>query len=176
MLHEGKSAAEGVRSRTVYLDQCVYGKMLEGVSDWRESEFGVVLTAGQKAGKLKVWAGPTNVIETIQATETGRRRELASMILELIDARRMWWGYEIEAISDFFTFLRGLIPDAIQYPQYLEHHAEVAPQIWLGVLALAARMDGPYFGPLAEDLLRLKAQTQFLHARFAWHPTIGSTR
>jgi len=92
------------------------------------------------------------------------------MILELIDARRMWWGYEIEAIADFFRFLKTLIPDAIEYPQYLEHHREVAPQVWLGVLAVATTVDGPYFGPVAEDLLRLKAQSQLLHARFALAP------
>lgn len=170
MPHGGMNGAEGVQSRTVYLDQCSYGQMLEGVSDWRESELGAVLTAGQSAGKFKVWASPTNVIETIQATETDRRRKLASMILELIEARRMWWGYEVEAIHDFFGFLRTFVQDAIRYPQYLEHHGQVAQQTWLGVLAVAAAVDRPHLGSVVEDLLRTKARNQLLHARFALAP------
>jgi len=154
----------------VYLDQSAYGRMLDGASDWRQSEIGSVLARAQKAGEAQVWAGPTNVIETIQATQTDRRKALALMMLELIDVKRIWWGHEFEAIDDFFGFLRRFVPDAIRLPEYVEHHSTVSRQTWLGVLGLAAAVDGPHFGPVAEDLRHTKAVNQLLHAKFALAP------
>ena len=165
-----KNSGEASQPHNVYLDQSAYGRMLEGASNWRESDVGAVLTRAQSAGEAQVWAGPTNVIETIQATRTDRRKALASMMLELIHVKRIWWGHEFEAVDDFFVFLTRFVPDAIRFRQYFEHHATVSQQTWLGVLALAASVDGPHFGPVAEDLRHTKAVNQLLHARFALAP------
>lgn len=165
-----KDSAEESRPHNVYLDQSAYGRMLDAASDWRESDIGAVLTRAQRAGTAQVWAGPTNVIETIQATQLDRRKALASMMLELIDVKRIWWGHEFEAIDDFFAFLKTFVPDAIRFRQYFEHHGTVSQQTWLGVLALAASIDGPHFGPVAEDLRHTKAINQLLHAKFALAP------
>src|ERR1700730_8561354 len=87
-----KNSGEASRPHNVYLDQSAYGRMLDGASNSRESDIGPLLTPAQSAGKSQVWAGPTNVIETIQATRTDRRKALALMMLELIHVKRIWWG------------------------------------------------------------------------------------
>jgi hypothetical protein len=155
--------------RRVYLDQSAYGRMCDS-NDWRTSDLGSVLLNAQRSGKAQVWAGPTNVLETIQASDAQRRKALASATLELIDSARMWWGHEFEAIQDFFLFLTQLAPDALANRQYLDYYGNVARQTWLGVLALAAANGGPGFGPVAESLRRTKTMNRLIHARFAVNP------
>lgn len=138
--------------------------------EWQHSPVGEVLIAAQGTQVAQVWAGPTNVIETIQTTETARRKVLSSMILDLIEAKRMWWGHEFEAIEEFFLFLTMFAPDAIRHREYFEHHGDVARQTWLGALALAAATDGSHLGPIVEVLRHTKAVNQLMHARFALAP------
>lgn len=107
--------AVDVEQSGIYLDQSVYGYMLDqSPHDWRSSDFGRVLTAANGAGKALVWASPTNVIETMQCTDVNRRKELALMMLDLTDSRRMSWGVEYETIDDFFAFLEVFCPGAIR--------------------------------------------------------------
>jgi hypothetical protein len=155
--------------RNVYLDQSAYGRMLRS-GDWRKSAIGAVLLEAQAAGRAQIWAGPTNVIETIQATDPTVRKALASMILDLIDAKRIWWGHEFEAIQDFFTFLTKFAPGAIRYREYFDDRGLVARQTWLGALALTASTSGAHLGPLVESLRHTKALNRLLHARFALAP------
>ena len=138
--------------------------------DWHTSDLGSVLLNAQRSGKAQVWAGPTNVLESIQASDTQRRKALASATLELIDSVRMWWGHEFEAIQDFFLFLTQLAPDALANREYLDYYGNVARQTWLGILALAAANGGPGFGPVADSLRRTKTMNQLIHARFAVNP------
>jgi hypothetical protein len=160
---------QGPHFRTIYLDQSAYGRMLDH-GDWSRSELGAVLIEAQSAGRAQVWAGPTNVIETIQATDSGRRKALASMMLDLIEGKRMWWGHEFEAIEDFFLFVTRFAPKAIRYRDYFEHHGTVARQTWLGALALTAATDGSHLGPVVEILRHTKALNRLIHARFALAP------
>lgn len=90
MLNIEAKTTLGLQPRDVYLDQCAYGRMLDEASDWHKSSVGSLLLEAQEAGTARVWAGPTNVIETIQATDPSRRKALAVMILELIETKRIW--------------------------------------------------------------------------------------
>jgi hypothetical protein len=157
--------------RRVYLDQSAYGRMLDdGHFDWRASPMGAVLAECQSKGIAQVWAGPTNIVETVQTSDADRRTALASMLLDLIEAKRVWWGHEFEAVKEFFLFITYFAPDAIRYREYFEHHGTVARQTWLGALALTAATDGSHLGPVVEFLMHTKALNRLLHARFALAP------
>ena len=170
MIYSEAKRAEKLSHRRVYLDQSAFSDMLDAQGGWQRSELGQVLIAAREADKAVVWAGPTNVIETIQATDPARRRALASLILDLIDAKRMWWGHEFEAVEDFFLFLTASAPDAVLFRQYFEHHGEVARQVWLGGLGLVAATGGTHLGVVVEALRRTKAINRLIHARFALDP------
>jgi len=158
-----------INQRRVYLDQSVYGRMLS-TGNWRESPIGTVLLEAQAAGRAQVWAGPTNVIEAIQAPNPITRKDLASMMLDLIEARRMWWGYEFEAVADFLRFVEQVAPEGIRHHEYFDDRCVTAQQTWLGALALLASTNGEHLGPLAKSLQHTKALNRLLHARFALAP------
>ena len=161
----------GVAAKTVYLEQSVYGHMLDsGHGDWRESEIGQVLIDAKANSLAEVWAGPTNVIETTQAADESRRRQLALAILDLIDARRMWHGNVFAAVEEFLSFLTTIIPDSLMYPQYFEYYKQKETQTWLGGLGIIAATGIPYFQPVAAQIARRKLENRLLHARFAADP------
>lgn len=156
---------------SIYADQNVYGHMLaQRPSDWRGGNLASVLLEAQRSGIAQLWVGPTNVIETVQASDVGHRRRLAGMMLELAENRRMWSGHEFEALSDFFEFLRQFAPDAVRFPEFMEHHQTTMRQIWLGALALIAATGALHTEPLVEELKKLKATNRLMHARFAVNP------
>lgn len=158
------------RALNVYLDQSVYGRLLDAASDWRTGEIASLLLKAQTAGTAEVWAGPTHVMETVQTKDIARRRALAQLILELIEFRRTWWGYEFEVISEFFGFLEAVAAGAMRMHHFFEHHASVARQQYLGALALiVADNTGKFDLPIA-SLRRAKATSRLLHARFAIDP------
>jgi hypothetical protein len=163
------STTSAVAHRNVYLDQSAYGAMRQS-GDWRSSKIGAALLHAQNAGTAQIWAGPTNVIETIQASNIQTRKEIASLMLELIEAKRMWWGHEFEVIEDFFLFLERFAPGAIRHRDYFRHYGDVARQTWLGALALTAATGGPHFGPIIDSLRHTKTMNQLIHARFALNP------
>lgn len=144
--------------------------MIQGGGDWRLSALGRALLSAQADGVGQVWAGPTNVMETVQAEDIQLRKALAKMILELIENRRMWWGFEYELLDDFFRFLRQIIPDSVRYRQFFDHYGDIARQTWLGALALTAATGGESNGPVMEELRRTKTMNQLIHARFALDP------
>ena len=153
------------------MDQNVYSHILDAEkADWRQGELATLLLAAAKSDKGQVWAGPTNVIETLQTTDVGRRRELAMMMLELIDARRMWWGHEFEAIQDFYHFLETFAPQAIRYDTYFQHHGTTARQIWLGALGLVAARGVLNDDRVIANLKRTKLVNRLIHARIATNP------
>jgi hypothetical protein len=167
--NEAKNAPK-LSYRRVYLDQSAYGRMLDDGPDWRDSKMGAVLVESQNKGLAQVWVGPTNIVETIQTSDAHRRKALASMLLELIEAKRVWWGHEFEAVKEFFLFVTYFAPEAIRHREYFEHHGTVARQTWLGALALTVATDGSHLGPVAEFLTHTKAVNRLLHARFALAP------
>jgi hypothetical protein len=164
-------ATGGTEPARVYLDQNIYGDMLdEGKTDWKQSALGSVLLAAQHAGKAEVWAGPTHVIETLQTRDSPRRRLLAGTILDLIDARRMWRGHELEAIYAFFGFLKSFAPEAVWHQAFFDHRAETGRQIWLGGLGLLAATGKLRLDETIRSLAKTKATNQLLFARAAANP------
>lgn len=162
---------EGAGLRSVYLDQSVYGHMLDqGGGAWRNSPIGAILAAAQAARTAQVWAGPTNVVEAMQASDPQRRRALAAAVLDLIDARRIWWGSEFEAVDDFFHFLRWCDPSAVRTEIHFEYHATSMRQIWLGGLGLLSSTNNLLLEGAVRDLHRLKVTNRLLHARLAADP------
>jgi hypothetical protein len=67
------------------------------------------------------------------------------MTLELIEVKRMWCGFEYEAIDDFVAFLKKFVPNAIRFPQYVQNHMTVSQQTWLGVGVACARPSRPKY-------------------------------
>lgn len=155
----------------IYLDQSIYGNILdEQPADWRIGEIAAILLEAQRSQTGQVWLSPTHVLETAQATDIERRRQLATIMLELTGARRMWWGHEFEAINDFFTFLKLFAPDAIRWPEYFDERALTARQICLGALALLAACPNLSIDSVVEGLALTKAKSQLRHAKFAADP------
>lgn len=156
--------------KKIYLDQNVYGHMLtEGGGDWRASAVGRVLEAAHAAGKGLVWLGPTHVVETMLTTEDQRRRDLARTMLEVAGFTRVWHGYELDVVAEFFDFLRCVSPKCIRTTFFLDQALEDQARIWLGSLALLA-LGAPTAVLQADGVRRLKLQNRLLHARFATDP------
>jgi hypothetical protein len=171
MASEANAPSEGAEFKKVYLDQSVYGKLLDGgVANWRASPIAVVLLEAQAAGCAEVWAGPTNVIEALQANDPELRKDLAGVMLDLIEARRMWWGHEFEAINEFFHFLESFAPGSIWNRAFFAHRAETMRQVWLGGLGLLAATGKLSLTPVIASLRKLKATNQLLFARAATDP------
>jgi hypothetical protein len=156
--------------KMIYLDQSVYSTLLSKSRDWKATSLGKALVDARDRGLGQVWAGPTHVIELIQAEDKGLRRSLAAMILELIEGRRMWWGFEFELLDEYFRFLGGLVPGTVRHPEFFRHYGEIARRTWLGALALSAATDSEWLVPVVDDLRRTKTMNQLIHARFAVDP------
>lgn len=154
--------------RSIYLDQNIYGRMFEqGDGDWRVSSFGKLLLEARDSERAQVWISPTNVIETMQTSDPARRRAIADAMLELVDARRMYWGFEFEVIDELLFFLDQHAPGAVRTRDHVEYHAGTMRQIWLGGLALLRATDRLRLEGAISDLHRLKLTNQLLHARLA---------
>jgi len=162
------SPADAARvPKKVYLDQNVYGHMLDGGGgDWRKSKVGAVLEAAKQQGTGLVWIGPTHVLETMVATEDARRRDLARTMLEVVDFTRFWHGYELEVVCEFFDFLSHVSPRSVRTRYFLERELRDEPRIWLGALALLA-LGAPTSTSQADAVRRRKLENRLLHARFA---------
>lgn len=156
---------------SIYLDQNIYGNILdEQPTNWLAGEIATLLLNAQRSGTAEIWVSPTHVIETAQTTNSDRRQMIATVMLELTEARRMWWGHEFEAVSEFFMFLRAFAPDAIRWPEYFDQRADAARRIWLGALALLAACPNLKIDSLVQNLAFTKATSRLRHARFAADP------
>jgi hypothetical protein len=163
-------ALKSVKTQNVYLEQSIYGQMLDVAADWRTGEIASLLLDAQAARRAQIWAGPTHVMETVQTQDIDRRRRLAQAVLELIEFRRTWWGYEFEVVSEFFGFVETIAPGTIRTHHFFDHHASIAREQYLGALALiVAVTTGKFEVPIAA-LQHAKASSQLLHARFAIDP------
>lgn len=159
------------RPLNVYLDQSLYGHFLnEGNGDWRKNDVAALLLEAQAKNVAQVWASPTHVLETIQATDLVRRSQLASAILELIDARRMSHGNELETLRHFADFLKICAPSFVRYPEFFKERVLTTRRIWLGALALVAATDKLQLEPLINSLVKVKTTSRLIHARFAINP------
>ena len=92
------------------------------------------------------------------------------MILDLIEGRRMWWGFAFELLDEYFRFLEGLVPGTVRHPEFFRHYGETARRTWLGALALSAATDAEWLVPVVDDLRRTKTMNQPIHVRFAMDP------
>lgn len=163
-------SANASSPKSIYLDQSVYSTVLSTSSDWKTTSLGKVLLDARDSGRGQVWAGPTHVIESIQAEDKELRKRLAAMILDLIEGRRMWCGFEFELLDEYFRFLENLVPGSVRHREFFQHYREMAQRIWLGALALTAAIDAEWLGPVVEDLRHTKTMNQLIHARFALDP------
>src|SRR6266404_6154855 len=137
------------RPLNVYLDQSLYGHFLNQPNvDWRKNELAALLLEAQAKNTAQVWASPTHVLETLQTTDLQRRAKLASIMLELIEARRMWHGNELETLRHFGDFLKSCAPKFVRYPQFFKERMLTTRRIWLGALALVAATDKLKLDPL----------------------------
>lgn len=144
--------------------------MLDTAADWQAGEIASLLHDAQSVGTAQVWAGPTHVMETVQTQDINRRRHLAQTILEMIEFRRTWWGYEFEVISEFLGFVETIAPGAIRTHHFFDHHASIAREQYLGALGLIVAVTTAKFEVPIAKLQRAKASSQLLHARFAVDP------
>ena len=154
----------------IYLDQNIYGHMLDECGDWKRSEIGLIVNGAQEDKTGQVWVGPAHVLETVQCEDETRRKKLAMTMLEVVEARRMWWGHEFEALQDFCNFLKVIAPKALRFHEYLEYHRETLRQLYLGGLGLIASVGTEKFMGAMKKLKRGKTICRLLHARFAVDP------
>jgi hypothetical protein len=169
-LHMSSPNPDSVSPRAIYLDQSAYSAMLSSASDWQSTSLGKILLGARESGRAQVWAGPTNVIETIQAEDKDLRKRLAGIMLDLIEGRRMWCGFEFELLDEYFRILEMLVTGAVRHRQFFDYYRETGQRIWLRALALAAATDAKWLVPVIEDLRRTKTMNQLIHARFAIDP------
>jgi hypothetical protein len=100
----------------IYLDQSAYSQFLnQSPKDWRKAPVAAILVREQATGRALVWANPTNVLETLQSAD--RRRELATIMLSLTSAKRMWGGSDFERVRDFLGFFDTLAPGFSRQPE-----------------------------------------------------------
>ena len=105
----------------VYLDQSAYSQFLnQSPHDWKKADVASILLKARDAKIAEVWASPTNVLETAQATD--RRKDLANIILSLTDARRMWPGHEFERVRDFLGFFDVRAKGFWRQKEFYAHH------------------------------------------------------
>jgi hypothetical protein len=181
MADEAHEQPEEPGRKKVYLDQSVYGDILDkGGADWRTSPTAAVLLKADTEGRAATWAGPTNVIEVLQTHDPERRKQLASLMLELIDAKRMWWGHEFEAINEYIHLLESFAPGTLWNGAFFAQRAQTTRQIWLGGLGLLAATGKLTLTPVVASLRKLKATNQLLFARAAadpdtWYKRVNQT-
>jgi hypothetical protein len=163
-------AVAASRKIGIYPDQNVFSHIANDDSDWKNNEWASVFLEAQQAGTAEVWAGPTHVIETLQCSDEDFRKRIASIILELIEARRMWWGHEFEALQDFVGFVQIFATKGLRFREYLDRQMETMRQLWLGGLALVASTGTTKFLTAIERLQRIKAVSRLLIARLSANP------
>ena len=153
--------------RSVYLDQNVFGHMLDK-GDWKKHSIGSVLDA--HADTAGVWISPTHVLELSQTSDRRRRADLARLMLELSDARRMWHGPDFHLVEMFGAFLNSHIPGAFDPGPFFNTYKEDASRLWLGYLGLLAAVEDFKLGPGGEMVRRWKRESHLLHCRVAADP------
>lgn len=153
--------------KAVYFDQNIFSNIVkESGLKWRESKIGGLIDAA--GSTVEVWLAPTHLVETVQA-DPDLRKHLASVMLEMIDYKRMGIGYDALLIEEFFAFVDSFAPGSVNRVR-LNYHRERTRQINLGALALIATANTPMMGKVVDDLTRHKWINQVLFARIAADP------
>jgi len=152
----------------IYLDQNVYSHLLD-TGSWQQQPITQILIAARDKRIAEVWISPTNVMETSQASDPSRKRELASMMLQLSSAKRMILSSDFLVIEQLAAFLNGIVPNSFRSEPYFSYYKKQAQLIWLGNLALLATgFSEP--GPATNMILRMKLESQVIHARLLADP------
>jgi hypothetical protein len=158
-----------VKPVKVYLDQNIYGHMYESRKPWQHGEIAQAILEPRQAGIAEVWAGTANAVEVLQTSDPACRSALASMMLDLTDARRMWHGYSFEAVWEFMQLLHSILPGSVRFPQYFHFHAGATKRDFLGALGLLIAT-GTVNQELVEELEKDKLGNVLIHARLAVDP------
>lgn len=153
----------------VYLDQNVFGHMLDSGSDWHKHPLAIALLQTH-CHIAQCWISPTHIIEVMQCTDPARRQSLAKIMLEIIGARRMWFGSDFLMVEKFAEFLNSHVPGAFNPDPFFNEYKINAERLWLGYLGLLAASQEFPNGPGVEKVRLLKAQTELIHARIASDP------
>lgn len=153
----------------VYLDQNIYGHMLDAHTPWQKGAMASVLLEARRSEKAKVWAGTSNAAESLQASDPARRKLLAAVMLDLIDSQRMWHGYAFEVVWEFMQLLETALPQSIRCPEYFHFHRKAIVRDYLGILGLLVAT-GSMNEEVVRDLMRDKLSNMLAHARFAADP------
>jgi hypothetical protein len=154
----------------VYLDQNIYGHMLDAHTPWQKGAMAKVLLDAQSSQKAMVWAGTSNAVEALQASDPARRRALAAIMLDLIGSRRMWHGYAFEVVWEFMQLLDATLPQSIRCPQYFHFHSQATVRDYLGILGLLVAT-GSVNEDIVSEIKRDKLSNMLAHARFAADPS-----
>lgn len=156
----------------IYCDQNVFGHMLDHQAGWRQHPLAVVLREATERGEAAVWLSPSHIIELSLCSDITRRRQLAEIMLELIAAKRMWYGCDYFLVEHFGAFLNSIVPDSFQPALFFNRYRDDAALLWLGYLGL---MSSPYpieLGPALAEIRRSKLITNLIHARIAADPDV----
>lgn len=122
--------------RSVYLDQNVYGAMLDAGGDWRASPYGKVLIDATSTGKAEVWVSPTHVLELMLINDSSRMQTLARMMLDLSAHRRMLRSYEFEVVEWMLLGLGNILAGSVRDRTEVEFRSLHVQTASLGALAL----------------------------------------
>ena len=123
----------------VYLDQNVFGHILDSDRDWRRHELVGLLE--EYPDKVEVWVSPTHILELSQCSDLDRRQKLAKIMLHLCGATRIWSGSEFWTVHSFGQFLNYFVPGAYNPRFFVSKYEQNAQLLWLGYLGLFAASD-----------------------------------
>lgn len=160
---------------TVYLDQNVFGHILDGGPDWSTHPL-VVAMLQTHSSDAAVWVSPSHIIELVQCSDPERRQSLARIMLALCGSRRMWAGPDFFMVEQFGGFLNSHVPGAFNPEPFFAQYKTIAERLWLGYLGLLAASPVLPLGPGVEEVRLAKAQTSLMHARIAADPDTSIKR
>ena len=120
----------------VYLDQNVFGHILDHGQDWRQHPLVTLLE--ESPDKAAVYVSPTHVLELSLCSDHTRRQQLAEIMLHLCGAKRIWSGSDFCLVHSFGLFLDSFVPGAYNPSLFVSKYEQNAVKLCQGHLALFA--------------------------------------
>jgi len=145
----------------VYLDQNVLSVMARAPGGWRASDHGQVLKDFPEA---EPWISPSHVVELVLHPDDARRTEMANMMLDMTDTRRIAPDYAFEVIEGFMQTLEKACPNILVSRAYLDAAINPTSQLFLAALALMATGRPPR-SEVVESVTRRKVENRWLACR-----------
>lgn len=150
----------------VYLDQNVLSAMARAPGGWRGSDHGRVLIDFPEA---ESWISPSHVVELVLHPDGARRTEMANMMLEMTDSRRIAPDYAFEVIEGFMQTLEKACPNIVVSRAYLDAAINPTSQLFLAALAMMATGRPPR-SDVVESVTRRKVENRWLRAEAGADP------